>query len=673
MEKKKIGNWNNYPIIEAAESTPKTIEELSEIVKKNEQLIARGNGRCYGDSSYSNIVVSTLSLNKILDFDIHNGILSCQSGVILDTILSEIVPKGFFLPVSPGTKYITIGGALASDIHGKNHHKDGNISNFVLDFDLMDEDGTISTIYPSDALFLSTVGGMGLTGIITRVRFRLKKIETSYIKLTSIQANGLKTVLDLMRQHQDTTYSVAWIDCLAKGKKLGRSVLLLGEHAILNDLPKKAKNNSLKLHSTNTIRIPFFFPSWVLSTLSVRLFNWLYYNKSIFSKFQIIHYNPYFYPLDGVNDWNKIYGKKGFIEYQFVLPFEYAEKGIEFVLTKIADSKLASFLCVIKLFGKNDHDRFLNFPKEGVTLAVDLKISNKLFDLLDELDTYITSLDGRVYLTKDARLKMDNYKLQYKEQIKPSTKFRSHQMIRLNQKQSNVLLVLGANSDIEKAYILMYAKKHPNAFLLLASRSSSELETFLKNNTIHNEFSLLVFDVEKIDSHKTFVNSLPILPSEVLFAAGYCPTNEECFEDTQIWLRNAMVNYVGAVSILNLISQQNNPFLKRIIGISSIAGMRGRKSNFLYGSTKSGFHQYLSGLRQELSGRNIIVQSLTPGAVRTKMTAHLKLPFFASNPEDLAKLMMQKKNKFQLYPNLLWKGISIIVRLVPMRILSKIN
>ena len=673
MDRQKVSNWNNYPQIEATVYSPSTVEEMSTIVSLNKQVIARGNGRCYGDSSLSTVIISTLNLNQIIEFDTSSGVISCQSGVMLGDVLSLIVPKGYFLPVSPGTKHITIGGAFSSDIHGKNHHIEGSFSKYVLEMDLMLEDGHIETFYPIDEVFKMTAGGLGATGIITRIKLRLKKIETSYIEVKSIKAKGYKEVIELMKETNQTTYSVAWIDCLAKGKSLGKSVLLLGEHVELSALPEKYKSNPLKIHREEKMRIPFYFPKWILSTFNIRVFNWLYYLKSTLFSQSVRHYNSYFYPLDGIKDWNKIYGKEGFIEYQFVLPFEKAVEGVEYVLSKIADSRLASFLCVIKLFGENESERYLNFPKKGITLGMDLKMSPILFSLLDELDNYITNLGGRIYLTKDARLKKENFLNQYNERITLSSKFVSHQMIRLNQENSKVLLVLGANSDIAKAYIVGYSKKNPTARLLLASRNESSLLDFVKEHKVTNQVDILAFDAEKITEHSNFVSLLPCLPSEILYAAGFCPTNDVCFSDTNLWVRNAMVNYVGAVSILNYLVQQNNPFLKRIIGISSIAGMRGRKSNFMYGSSKSGFHQYLSGLRQELSGRGIIVQSLTPGAVRTKMTEHLKLPIIASKPEDLASLMMKHKRKFQLYPNLLWRLISIIVKISPMSIISKLK
>lgn len=673
MTKALVSNWNNFPRIEATVLSPSTMEELSSYVITNKAVIARGNGRCYGDSSLSNVIISTLKLNQIIDFDSSVGVIDCQSGVMLDAVLSSIVPKGYFLPVSPGTKHITLGGAFSSDIHGKNHHVEGSFSKYVLEIDLMLEDGCIETFYPKDEIFRMTAGGLGATGIITRIKFQLKKVETSYIEVKSIKSKGYKEVIELMKETNQTTYSVAWIDCLAKGKSLGKSVLLLGEHIKLSELPERYKTNPLKIHSEEKMRIPFYFPKWILSTLNIRIFNWLYYRKSTVSSKSITHYNSYFYPLDGIRDWNKIYGKEGFIEYQFVLPFEKAVEGIEYVLSKIADSRLASFLCVIKLFGRNESERFLNFPKEGITLGMDLKMSPILFALLDELDMYITQLGGRIYLTKDARLKKENFLKQYNERITLSSKFVSHQMIRLNQESQNVLLVLGANSDIAKSYILSYSKKHPTARLLLASRDEVSLHNFVNEYKIANQVDFLSFDAENISEHTNFASSLPCLPSEILYAAGFCPTNEVCFSDNGLWVRNAMVNYVGAVSILNYLVQQNNPFLKRIIGISSIAGMRGRKSNFMYGSSKSGFHNYLSGLRQELSARGIVVQSLTPGAVRTKMTAHLKLPFFASKPDDIAHKLLVTKNKFHIYPNFIWRFIAFIVVISPIKIISKLK
>ncbi|MFI5140034.1 MAG: FAD-dependent oxidoreductase, partial [Sphingobacteriales bacterium] len=265
--KKQIANWGNYPVMESDEGSFVFPEQLTELVKKETSFIPRGNGRCYGDASLADRTISTLKYDKILSFDTENGIFECQSGITLDEVLTVIVPKGWFLPVTPGTKFITIGGALGSDVHGKNHHVDGSISNHIVEMDVVLASGEVITcspdLYPD--LFEATCGGMGLTGIISRVKFRLKKIETSYIRQKQVKAENLQELIGLFDQYSKYTYSVAWIDCLKKGEHFGRSILMLGEHATLAEVDEAKKKEPLKLPKNKQKNFPFNLPSWVLN------------------------------------------------------------------------------------------------------------------------------------------------------------------------------------------------------------------------------------------------------------------------------------------------------------------------------------------------------------------------------------------------------------------------
>lgn len=403
--KKQIANWGNYPAMEADEESFVFDEQLDKLVNKQEPFIARGNGRCYGDASLGNRTISTLKYDKILSFDKQNGIFECQSGITLDQILDVIVPAGWFLPVTPGTKFITIGGGLASDVHGKNHHVDGSISNHVLEMDVVlasDEIITCSPFLNTD-LFDATLGGMGLTGIISRVKFRLKKIETSMIRQKQIKAANLQELIELFEKYKDYTYSVAWIDCLKKGKNFGRSILMLGEHASLDDLAEAQKPDPLKLPKKKQITFPINLPSWVLNKFSVKAFNFLYYTKNFKKEINnIVSYEPFFYPLDAVLHWNRMYGKAGFVQYQFVIPLE-AKDGLIEILNRIADEGLGSFLAVLKVFGKQES--LISFPKEGFTLALDFPVRKGLLEFLDELDQLVLKYNGRLYMSKDARMK----------------------------------------------------------------------------------------------------------------------------------------------------------------------------------------------------------------------------------------------------------------------------
>jgi decaprenylphospho-beta-D-ribofuranose 2-oxidase len=441
MMKKTIANWGNYPLMETDENTFSFAGEISDMVSENENIIARGNGRCYGDASLAKHTLSTLKYDKILSFDKTTGIFECQSGITLDQVLEVIVPAGWFLPVTPGTKFITIGGAVASDVHGKNHHVDGSFSAHVLEMDVLLSSGEQITCSPQkhDDLFWATCGGMGLTGIITRVKFDLKKIETSYIKQKQVKARNLEELLELFETYKDYTYSVAWIDCLKKGESFGRSILMLGEHAVISDLKAEQKKNPLKLPGKKKIPFPFTLPSFVLNSFTVKAFNFLFYAKNTKREINnIVSYEPFFYPLDAILNWNRMYGKKGFVQYQFVVPLGNRQ-GLVDIMNRISAAGMGSFLTVLKVFGKQDD--LISFPREGYTLALDFPVRDGLFAFLDELDGIVLKNGGRIYLSKDARMKPDIFWNSYPfasrfhdiiKKYNPGFRFNSMQAIRLN-------------------------------------------------------------------------------------------------------------------------------------------------------------------------------------------------------------------------------------------------
>lgn len=405
MAKKTISNWGNYPKVQAEVTAPVFVEEINSIVKSKGSIIARGNGRCYGDVSLSENILSTLKLNHITAFEKANGMITCQSGVLLSDILEFSVPRGYFLPVTPGTKFITVGGALASDVHGKNHHAEGCFSNHVSYFKLITADGNTITCSrtENDDIFWDTVGGMGRTGVIVEVTFKLKAIETSYISSRNVKVENLEEMLALFELSDSTTYSVAWLDCLKKGKQQGRGILMLGEHAKLSELSPSQAKDPLKLPQKVKLNVPLFFPKWVLNKYFVKAFNFLFYNKQIRKEQRsIIDYDKFFYPLDAILNWNRIYGKQGFTQYQFVLPKDGGEEGLKKILTTISDAGEGSFLVVLKLFGKTEPLAKWSFPMEGYTLALDFKINKHTPTLIDKLDDIVQQYGGRIYLSKDA-------------------------------------------------------------------------------------------------------------------------------------------------------------------------------------------------------------------------------------------------------------------------------
>ncbi|MEK9657140.1 MAG: FAD-binding oxidoreductase [bacterium] len=412
-----ISNWGNTPKIRASLIPFHQFDQLREVIHHTQHVIPRGMGRCYGDSSLNATIISTTEFNQITTFDSQRGVIICQSGVTLDTILKKIIPAGWFLPVTPGTKYVTLGGAVAANVHGKNHHVHGSLSQHILYFDLLMSDGKIVRCSKNDLsdLFYMTCGGMGLTGVIINIAMQLIPIKSSYIRQKTVRAKNLDAIMTLFDSHHHWTYSVAWIDCLAKGSSLGRSILMLGEHAHENELTELHSEPLLTYSCKRKKRIPFFLPNGFLNTWTVRLFNTVYFHMSPKSDAtKIVDYDSFFYPLDHIHDWNKCYGKQGFTQYQCVFPLNTSRDGLRKILERISQSGQGSFLAVLKRFG-NESLPGLSFPMEGYTLALDFPMTPKTCLLMDKLDTIVNTYNGRLYLAKDSRMSADFFKSTYKD------------------------------------------------------------------------------------------------------------------------------------------------------------------------------------------------------------------------------------------------------------------
>ncbi|MEM6803522.1 MAG: FAD-binding oxidoreductase [Bacteroidota bacterium] len=434
MQKEEVSNWGNYPKRKAEVFFPENTTDLRKLLQSGKRLVPRGNGRSYGDSSLGEYIISSKRLDKFIDFDREKGILYTESGVLLSEILDLILPAGYFLPVTPGTKFISIGGAIAADVHGKNHHVDACFSEHLIFIDLIDPAGEYIRCSKSEhpEIFWRTVGGMGNTGFILSASFRLKAIESAYIRQESLKAKNLEEVMEFFEASESWTYTVAWIDCLQKGKDQGRSLLLRGEHAKLEELPAKYQAQPLKLPKKFKLSIPVNLPAFVLNTFSIKAFNFLYYHKQL-SKLSkgIVSYEPFFYPLDFIHHWNRMYGKRGFTQYQFVLPKASSKEGLKDILDTIRKSKQGSFLTVLKLFGKSNSKAPHTFPQEGYTLAMDFPIRKGLDQLLAELDKIVLTYGGRLYLAKDAFMSKKMFADTYEDFPKPSI-FSSDQQIRLH-------------------------------------------------------------------------------------------------------------------------------------------------------------------------------------------------------------------------------------------------
>lgn len=396
----KLSGWGRYPVVES-----KTLG-LDRQSWWLQPFISLGNARSYGDAALASYHLPMRRYNRMRAFDEQSGLLTCEAGVLLADIIEVFLPRGWFLSITPGTKLITLGGAIASDVHGKNHHVQGCFSQCVAWLDLLLPNNEIkrcSTTENSD-LFHATCGGMGLTGVILRAAFYLKPVRSQWINQTTIKTANLKQTFAAFEQNQQATYSVAWIDCLAKGDQLGRSLLMLGEFAEDSDLAYQPKTKKT---------IPFDFPSFALNSWSVKAFNTLYYAKTSGRQTkQKVDVDTFFYPLDAINNWNRIYGKDGFVQFQFILPKVVSFEGLTQVLKRISQSGMGSFLAVLKLYGAANKN-LLSFPLEGYSLALDFKMQVGLPEFISELTDQVVALGGRVYLAKDALLSKEQFERSY--------------------------------------------------------------------------------------------------------------------------------------------------------------------------------------------------------------------------------------------------------------------
>ncbi len=440
MGHRLTSGWGLYPTVTAHVHTARLPVHLKQLLAAGGTWLPQGNCRSYGDGCLAPQVVSMLALNHLLDFDPSRGTVRAQAGITLDDLLRFLVPRGWFLPVTPGTKFPTLGGCLAADVHGKNHHLDGTLRNFVEQLDMVLADGSEISCSPQDHpdLFRATLGGMGLTGIIYAATLRLRRIESAFIDMRSVRTGSLAEAVQVFSEtHANYPYSVAWIDCLARGRQLGRAIVMLGDHAApASDQPDR----ELTVHRSGSVSVPFFLPGTTLNRWTVKAFNTLYYHRQWRRDVRTrVHYDPFFYPLDAIGNWNRIYGRKGFLQYQFVIPFNNGMEVMTDILERIAARGAASFLAVLKTMGPQDG--LLAFPMPGYTLALDIRRSDdSIIPFLRELNETVIAAGGRNYLAKDAIMPRDQFERMYpgleefrriKRTVDPEGRFKSTQSARL--------------------------------------------------------------------------------------------------------------------------------------------------------------------------------------------------------------------------------------------------
>lgn len=402
-----LSGWGRFGFVTSPAYRPESWRGLEDLVASAPErtLLARGLGRSYGDSALNadGAVVLTERLGRILGFDEDGHTVTCEGGTSLARLLAFLVPRGFFLPVVPGTRFVTIGGALAADVHGKNHHVDGAIGRHVEELALLTASGETLLCSPSQnpEAFDATIGGMGLTGFILSARLRVLPIETPLIRVVKRRAKDLDGLLSLLYEEERLSrYSVAWVDGLAQGRSLGRGVLIRGDHSPLADLPRGAVARGA-IRETAGPAVPFDAPPFLLGPSSIALFNAFYFaagrDATGFAGFP-----SFFFPLDSVGAWNRLYGRRGFVQYQALLPREASVEGCRRILEEISRERASSFLAVLKTTGDAGRG-LLSFPRPGVTLALDVpNVGAHLRPLARRLDEIVLKAGGRLYLAKDS-------------------------------------------------------------------------------------------------------------------------------------------------------------------------------------------------------------------------------------------------------------------------------
>jgi FAD/FMN-containing dehydrogenase len=412
-----LAGWGNFPVVQSEVSEPGDRAAIRDYVLENERFIARGNGKSYGDAALAPRVLSTLRLNRLRAFDAENGIIECESGLLLFDLLKIILPAGWFFQVTPGIKFITVGGAIASDVHGKNHPLKGCFSNWLISFELMTASGEILTCSRTEnpRLFWHTCGGMGWTGVILSARFQLMRITSTQMQQRTLRAPNWEKLLDIIQENIDASYAAAWVDCTATGRSFGRGAVHLAEHYPTPD-PSPAGRGDTALRAPSrratplpagegpgvgSRNIPFFAPNWLLNPVSIRAYNSLYFNKNRDNE-RLVGFDSYFYPLDSLRNWNRLYGRRGFVQYQFCLPEKTAFDGLVKVLETIQKSPECPFLTVMKRHGEQPLEALNAFPIRGYSLALDFPRTPTIFDLVKKLDDLVWDLGGKIYLAKDS-------------------------------------------------------------------------------------------------------------------------------------------------------------------------------------------------------------------------------------------------------------------------------
>ena len=413
-----LAGWGNTAPSLATVAAPRSAAEVVDLLTgATGPIIARGLGRSYGDAAQcaGGTVITNRSLWHLSPIDTATGLVTVGAGVSIDEIIAVALPAGFFVPVTPGTRQVTVGGAIAADIHGKNHHVDGSFMNHVVSMTMATPIGVVTVSSDSDPdLFWATAGGMGLTGIVTEATIRLIPVESGYVSVDTERFENLDSIMDAMLTGDaGYRYSVAWVDCMTSGPRLGRGVLTRGDHTPRDALGPKQAIDPLLTPSGPKLAIPFTPPSGLLNKLSISAFNELWFRKAPSKRDgEIQSIGTFFHPLDGISQWNRLHGHRGFLQYQFAVPDAHGDV-VRRAIEVLSGARVPSFLAVLKRFGPGDPGP-LSFPIEGWTLALDVPVGPpQLPAILDQLDTMVAEAEGRLYLAKDSRVSAELLRVMY--------------------------------------------------------------------------------------------------------------------------------------------------------------------------------------------------------------------------------------------------------------------
>ncbi len=426
-QRQNIYGWGRFPVVSSSVYRPESLAQLRSVVLSSPRILATGSRLSYGDACLGDVTIDMRRLDKILDFDSSTGMITVEAGITLDDLLRVIVPRGWFVPVTPGTKFVTVGGCVGSNVHGKNHHTAGCFGRHVRSMHIVLADGSLveSSSKKNKDLFVATLGGQGLVGVVYAIQLQLHRTPSSFVDVTYTKCSSLRSLMRSLEVADHThEYTVAWIDTFSAG----RGIVIAGNHR---------QRGKLLVHKEPRVTVPPFFPSFFMRSVFLRVFNAIYYHVHP-SGDRVVHYDSFFYPLDALRHWNRLYGRRGFVQYQLVVPLEHAHGSVSDILRVVGKSRIGSFLTVLKRFGKGDGG--LSFPFEGYTLTLDFPVCQETRHLVARLDSIVRRYGGRLYLAKDALMRKEFFVEAYpslsawlavKKKYDPTNKFVSRQSTRL--------------------------------------------------------------------------------------------------------------------------------------------------------------------------------------------------------------------------------------------------